>query len=142
MIPATDRRTTRTIRYAVGLGVLALALLAASQISCSVMGMCADWFGLPVLGFFETLGILTAAIFSLFALRFLRRKSSSATGPTLAHPTSDADRLSESNEPLPTPRDRWERFCERLSDEEKRRVRDLLREGAGFGSKQTSGQGL
>ena len=145
MRSATDRSDTKLLRYAIGAGTLVLALMLFSQVSCSIMGYCADWFGFPVLGFWEILGIFTAILFGYFSIRALLQLRTDRPDPRSQPPHNDAVPQSETRFAPPSflddseeidgdrdstiqgkARERWQSFCERLSDEEKHRLRSML----------------
>lgn len=141
MRPADQTTESRALRYTIGAGIMVLALMLFSQLSCSILGYCADWFGLPVLGFWEVLAIATGLLVSFLAARILFRSRSVSLEPSLSAVTSELDTgdLSlgdvepvESVSPLrretiqERTRERWQAFCERLSDEEKRSLRSIL----------------
>lgn len=141
MRPANQTTESRALRYTIGAGIMVLALMLFSQLSCSILGYCADWFGLPVLGFWEVLAIATGLLVSLLAARILFRSRATSLQLSLSAvtpefdpgdlPLSDVEPV-ESALPLrretiqERTRERWQAFCERLSDEEKRSLRSLL----------------
>ena len=109
------------------------------------MGYCADWFGIPILGFWEMLGITTALLFAYFSIRALTRADSNSKsahhGSELSERESEemiwncvesalqereAQEESRDGSLQERTKERWQSFCERLSDEEKHRLKLLL----------------
>lgn len=140
MRSAINRSDTKILRYAIGAGTLVLALMLFSQVSCSIMGYCADWFGIPILGFWEVLGIFTALLFGYFSIRALRSipSENSSERSDLDSFDSPPMNLRETTIQERT-RERWQSFCDRLSEEEKSRLRTVLEQrvitpGTGPGS--------
>ncbi len=144
MSSATNRSDTKILRYAIGASTLVLALMLFSQVSCSILGYCADWFGIPILGFWEVLGILTALLFGYFSIRSLRRtppenknlRNSDSPDREVTDPSLFNVRDITIQERT---RERWQSICDHLSEEEKSRLRTLLEQrvitpGTGGGS--------
>lgn len=145
MRPANNRADSKLLRYFIGAGTLVLALMLFSQLSCSIMGYCADWFGIPILGFWEMLGVTTALLFAYFSVRALMRdeKSSRPSSRESGLSTHEKEAMIwksvesalKEREGEPETRDgsiqertkeRWQSFCERLTEEEKNRLKLLL----------------
>lgn len=136
MQPAEKQIGSKAIRYLIGASILLLALMLFSELSCSLLGLCTNWFPLAeFIGFWEMLGITTALVFSSFSVRALRRNNHSPVLPLSdapPHTTEDHYPLLKNQEkPQSPPREQpysWRHLFNQLSTEEKQKLKSIMEE--------------
>lgn len=120
----------------IGASILLLALMLFSELSCSLLGLCTDWFPLAeFFGFWEMMGISIALVFTSFSIRALRRSQRARLASASDSPAQPVDELSAlldepaSNVPAaPKRTSRWRDLFNQLSDEEKRKLKTIMEE--------------
>jgi hypothetical protein len=143
---------SRPLRLAVGAGITVLLMMLLSQISCEILGLCAVVVpDLPLLTFWEVMSVLTILLFIGLSTRLLRRhaireksdprSAAMATIPAthtspvsfLADEIGVATRRASSNGIAATSSrgsgsSRWGSLRERMTEEERRRLRRYMEE--------------
>ncbi len=141
-----NQTAPKALRYLIGASILLLALMLFSELSCSILGLCTNWFPLAhLLGFWEVMGISTAVLFSSLAIHSLRRsrisRASSAAPlfpPDDLEPDTGEYRAVRNDPGSLRRREGWRPLIKQLSDEEKQRLKLLMEERC-FGPGSLSG---
>jgi hypothetical protein len=135
MTPERRDKTSKSINYFIGASTLLLALMLFSQLSCSILGLCTNWFPpAQILGFWEMMAISTAGLVGALSLRFIRRTSERRTADnsgTSDHPPAASSPVAPhssttTNTLLKVPT--WKRLFNQMSDEEKESLRSMMEE--------------
>lgn len=135
MQPAEKQIGSKALRYIIGASILMLALMLFSELSCSLLGLCTNWFPLAeFIGFWEMLGITSALVFSSFSIRALRRTQQSAllAPPGTQPPTSNSEApLPPNPKPADSPppehsSSSWRDLFNQLSAEEKQTLKSIM----------------
>ena len=136
----TNQTEPKVLRYFIGASILLLALMLFSELSCSLLGLCTNWFPpARFLGFWEVMGISTALLFSVFAIRSLRRSRFSRKTESISPSSQDDVTSSSQSTPVTSPQTiptgnspqtkGWRPLIKQLSDEEKEHLKSLIEEG-------------
>lgn len=135
MQPAEKQIGSKFARYSIGASILLLALMLFSELSCSLLGLCINWFPLAeVIGFWEMLGITTALVFSSFSIRALRHVRQ-AGSPSPEHSTPPVEDSLPVPDPHPAeqtafvPQKRtgsWRDLFDQLSAEERENLKRIM----------------
>ena len=138
MQPAEKQIGSKFARYSIGASILLLALMLFSELSCSLLGLCINWFPLAeVIGFWEMLGITTALVFSSFSVRALRHLRQGGFATTPAESIESPPPPAEDPAPDPHPAEQtafapqkrsgsWRDLFDQLSAEEKENLKRIM----------------
>ncbi|MCB0712408.1 MAG: hypothetical protein KDD67_08780 [Ignavibacteriae bacterium] len=134
----------KALRFIIGASILLLALMLFSELSCSILGLCTNWFPpARFLGFWEVMGISTALLFASLALNALRRSrlsSSTSSAHTPEQTPMGKESFSQTKSPSVQQRSGgWRPLVQQLSDEEKEHLKIIMEERCfGIGSSELS----
>ncbi|MGE3802127.1 MAG: hypothetical protein AB7H80_14010 [Candidatus Kapaibacterium sp.] len=134
----------KALRFTIGASILLLALMLFSELSCSILGLCTNWFPpARFLGFWEVMGISTAILFASLALNALRRnRLSSSTSSVHSQEQAPVENESFTQTKQPSLQQRsggWRPLVQQLSDEEKEHLKVMMEERCfGIGSSELS----
>ncbi len=140
MIPGAKQTDSKAIRYLIGASILMLALMLFSEFSCSLLGLCKNWFPpAELVGFWEMMGISTAFLLAGLSIRSLRqpRNPEQDAENTESFVDDNASTPVDCVEPLAASpaktSSRWRTLFNQLSEEEKQKLKGIIEKHCGEG---------
>jgi hypothetical protein len=124
--PMISERTTRNIliRYAIGIGIVMLGLMAFSALCWWVCTSCAEENPLRSFGFWELVGVAILASIGFFVIRSMRKRRN------LTHHNVAPDRAASPRAPyterLKKTQSNWRALYEQLSRDEREKLKTLM----------------
>ena len=107
-----------------------LALMLFSELSCSLLGLCTNWFPpAEIIGFWEMMGISTSLLFATLSFRSLRQGRILTSDASSPDPASSQHRECYENafrRLASTPEQGWKALFEELTDDERQRIKDIM----------------
>lgn len=138
MVPDAKQTGSKATRYLIGASILMLALILFSELSCSLLGLCKNWFPpAELVGFWEMMGISTAFLFAGLSIRVLRQSKegeqeehSAFATPTDSCITTHPEQEKSPDQPQKNA-SRWKALFNQLSEEEKQKLKVMMEKHCG-----------
>ena len=141
MVPDAKQTGSKATRYLIGASILMLALILFSELSCSLLGLCKNWFPpAELVGFWEMMGISAAFLFAGLSIRTLRQPKEieqEESNPYSTPGNNDSFAAHPEQEPCPGQgqaqknTSRWKALFNQLSEEEKQKLKVMMEKHCG-----------